>query len=523
MDGSTFPKAMTPTVSRLEADDAAAWETFLAAHPEGTPFHSLAWRDAVRAGLGHDTPYLIARIGGETVGILPLVHVKTRLFGNSLVSTGFSVGGGILARDDVAAEALAAAAIALGEERNVDCLELRGTRALFDGWPTKAETYAGFAAPLIADADERLKAIPRKKRADVRKGIKAGFTVDAEAPVAVFHDLYARNLHALGTPILPLRWYAALKDAFGDACEISTVGTDNGPVVALMTFWWGGTVHPYYVGALAEARKLHAFDHVYWDLMERAAARGIERFDFGRSKYGTGAFDYKKYWGFEAEALPYQYRLIRGDAVPDVNPNNPKYARFVKTWQKLPFGVTKRLGPLSRAAVGMRGGFLDTIGGPFGKVALFVIIVFVASADDAAKERRVERHRVHGERFAQKRIAIIERAEIADGDFLKSCSRGGIDELGLWKLKAKCACIDAAMDHAKLKRSDEIHIYLKTIIMSYTQVRSADRRYMAAARDTVDRIGSGSMDERQAKRISYFDTLIGHAARLCPGLCRGRD
>jgi len=343
---------LTPSVTPLSPDDEADWEAFVDSHPEATPFHTLAWRNAVREGLGYATPYLIARAGNEVIGILPLVHVKTPLFGDTLISTGFSVGGGILALDDLVAGALADAAITMGDRLNVDCLELRGDRAIFDGWPTKAETYAGFRAPLEGTQDDRLKAIPRKKRADVRKGIKAGFTVDTEASVAIFHDLYARNLHALGTPILPLKWYAALKTAFGDACEISTIAAEGKPVVALMTFWFKGCVYPYYVGALVEARKLHAFDHVYWDLMERAGERGMTGFDFGRSKAGTGAFDYKKYWGFEASPLAYQYHLIRATEMPDVNPNNPKYARFVALWKKMPLGMTKRIGPLLARQLG---------------------------------------------------------------------------------------------------------------------------------------------------------------------------
>ena len=297
-------------------------------------------------GLGYDAPYLIARRGERIVGVLPLVHVKTRLFGNSLISTGFSVGGGVLADDPMAADALAQAAIALGDKRKVDCLELRSSQATFDGWPTKAETYASYIATLDADAEERLKAIPRKKRADVRKGIKADFPVDVDASVDVFFDLYARNLHVLGTPILPKKWYAALKEAFGDACEIATVQGPNGPVVGLLSFYHKDTVYPYYVGATAEARKLHAFDHVYWTLMERAIARGCTKFDFGRSKIGTGSADYKKHWGFEGVPLEYQFHLYGDNAMPDVNPNNPKYARFVKVWQKLPFAATKVIGPI---------------------------------------------------------------------------------------------------------------------------------------------------------------------------------
>ncbi len=348
MDGSTIdPQELTRalTVSRLEAKDEGAWDQFVAAHPDGSPFHLLAWRDAVNEALGYDTPYLIAMAGETVAGVLPLVHLKTRLFGNSLVSTGFSVGGGILAMNDAVADVLAKAAIALADERKVPCLELRGETAAFADWPTKSGTYAGFTMPLEPDSDKRLAAIPRKKRADVRKGIKAALPVNTNATVDTFYELYARNLHALGTPILPKRWYAALKKHFGDQCEIATVAWTEGPVVALMSFYFRDTVYPYYVGALPEARGLRAFDHVYWNLMERSVERGVTVFDFGRSKPDTGSYDYKKYWGFEPKPLEYQYHLANGAEMPDVNPNNPKYARFVKTWKKLPFAVTKQVGP----------------------------------------------------------------------------------------------------------------------------------------------------------------------------------
>jgi len=349
MDGSAvLNEAMTTPVSvaRLEESGHAVWDDYVRDHPEGSPFHLTAWRKAVVNALGYEAPYLVARRDRQVVGVLPLVHAKTRLFGNNLISTAFSVGGGLICDDDSVAEALSREAISLGEEKKVESLELRSEKAHFDGWPTKAETYAGYVGTLSDDADERLKAIPRKKRADVRKGIKADFPVDANASVDAFYELYARNLHALGTPIMPKKWYAALKEAFGDDCEVATVQGPDGPVVGLLSFYHKDTVYPYYVGATAEARRLHAFDHVYWTLMDRAVARGCTKFDFGRSKIGTGAADYKKHWGFEGVPLEYQFHLFGDNAMPDINPNNPKYARFVKIWKKLPFGATKVLGPV---------------------------------------------------------------------------------------------------------------------------------------------------------------------------------
>ena len=109
---------------------------------------------------------------------------------------------------------------------------------------------------------------------------------------------------------------------------------------------------PYFGGAVPAARPVHAYDLLYWSLMRRAVARGAAVFDFGRSKLGTGAFDYKRFWGFEPTPLEYQYHLVRAKAVPDVNPLNPKYSRVVAAWRRLPLPVANRLGPLLARQLG---------------------------------------------------------------------------------------------------------------------------------------------------------------------------
>ena len=88
-----------------------------------------------------------------------------------------------------------------------------------------------------------------------------------------------------------------------------------------------------------------ANDFKYWELMRRACARGIEIFDYGRSKQGTGSFSFKKNWGFEPTPLHYEYRLYKRDAVPQNNPSNAKYRMLIETWRRLPIGVANWLGP----------------------------------------------------------------------------------------------------------------------------------------------------------------------------------
>jgi len=333
------------TLEPLSAADRVAWDRFVENCPEASFFHRAGWAELVQEVYGHKAHYWMARSAGEIVGVLPMVHMHSWLSGNALVSVPFCVQGGIAATDDRAAALLAGMAETLGRDLGAGFVELRGSAAGQAGWIAKADRYAGFRRRISPDHEANLKAIPRKKRADVRKGIAGGLRVEITRDVAAFYRIYAESVHRLGTPVFPRRWFERLRDIFSDSVEISLVHGPNGPVAALMSFYFRDTVLPYYGGALDAARALHAYDHMYWSLMCRAAERGVRIFDFGRSKVGTGAYDYKTFWGFEPEPLRYQFRLLHRATVPDVNPLNPKYRRFVELWKRLPLPVANLIGP----------------------------------------------------------------------------------------------------------------------------------------------------------------------------------
>jgi FemAB-related protein (PEP-CTERM system-associated) len=197
--------------------------------------------------------------------------------------------------------------------------------------------------PVEAD---NMKAIPRKKRADLRKALAHPGLSIREGTLDEFYDLYALNLHSLGTPIQSKRFYKTLLTTLGERCTLTTVVHEGKAICSLMSFFWKGTVYPYYIGSAPEARVFHAYDLMYWHIMRMAVSQGITTFDFGRSKRGTGAFDYKKLWGIEPEGLPYTVKLIRAKQLPEINPLNPDYARAVVLWKKLPLWLANSLGPL---------------------------------------------------------------------------------------------------------------------------------------------------------------------------------
>jgi FemAB-related protein (PEP-CTERM system-associated) len=152
-------------------------------------------------------------------------------------------------------------------------------------------------------------------------------------------------VHRLGTPVFAKRYFAILREAFGPECEVLTITRAGRVVSSVMSFYFRDEVLPYYGGGTDEARDCAGNDFMYWELMRRACERGIRVFDYGRSKLGTGAFDFKKNWGFEPQPLHYRYRLVRSHRVPEHNPLNPRYAMFIRMWQRMPLALANVLGP----------------------------------------------------------------------------------------------------------------------------------------------------------------------------------
>jgi len=336
-------------IREFEEGDRSAWRAYVGAHKQATLFHDLRWSDAVRTGYGYRNHHLIAEKGGAIAGVLPLTLVSAPLLGRSLISTAFAVGGGVLADDADAASALGARALDLGRRLGVNYVELRGGVAPGFGYAEKAGIYASFEKEMPHDADAIRNWLPRNRRAEVKKALRIDEPNEnsfrTTSRVGDFYKVYAPALRNLGTPVMPQKFLEALKANFGDDADIGLVEHHGEPVAGLLSFWFRDRVMPYYIGADRKARDIRAYDYLYYKLMRRAVERGVRIFDFGRSKVGSTHFDTKKFWGFEPAPVVYHVGLVRAKATPNVNPNNPKFARMIALWRRLPLPVANLIGP----------------------------------------------------------------------------------------------------------------------------------------------------------------------------------
>lgn len=335
-------------IHRLNADnaiDCARWDRFVLASSGATFFHRSGWQRILGDVFRHRSYYLYAESAGEVVGILPLAQVKSRLFGNSLTSLPFAVYGGLVASSPEAATLLEDEAEKIARDLDVQHLEYRNVDSRHPEWPRQT-LYVTFRKEILPDEEANMLAIPRKQRAMVRKSQKNGLRSVVDADTRRFFALYADNVRRHGTPALPKAYFDALLARFGQDCSVLTVEDADGvPVSSVLSFYFRDEVLPYYAGDDVRARQLAANDFKYWELMRRSCAAGLKLFDYGRSKVDSGSYAFKRNWGFEPTPLSYEYRLYKRDAIPQNNPNNPKYRLLIETWKRLPLGLANRLGP----------------------------------------------------------------------------------------------------------------------------------------------------------------------------------
>lgn len=324
----------------------AKWDRFVRQTPGATFFHQLGWRWLVERVFGHRAHYLVARRGERISGVLPLFELESRLFGHSLVSLPFAIGGGVVAEDGETARLLLDEARGIAEDRGVDYLELRSERPVSEELLTK-DLYVTFRADLSEGEEALLRRMDRKRRQMMTYVSKSAFEhrVAGLEELPLFYGLFCQSMRHHGTPVYPRLFLREILDRHPADTNLFFVYHEGRPVAGVLNLLWHDVVMPYYAGADRSYRPRGVDDYLYLSIMRWGRDHGYRTFDFGRSKRGTGAHAFKARWGMEEVPLAYQYHLVKARELPNVSPANPKYQMLIRAWQKLPLPLTRLIGP----------------------------------------------------------------------------------------------------------------------------------------------------------------------------------
>lgn len=335
------------TMALAQDSDAGDWNRLLEAQPDSNFYQRYEWRRINREQLGHESHYLVARAGGEVTGILPLVFVRSRLFGRILCSMPFVNFGGPCARDAATGKALIDAAARTAGELRADYLELRNVNALPTDIPVSLRKIS-MTLDLAPDPDTLWNAFNTKHRTQIRRIYKNGLAVKhggAEL-LDTFYDLMRLSWRSLGTPLYKKSYFAAILAAFPQDTKIFVCFRENQPVAAAFNGYHAGTVEGMWAAADPAARELQPNYVLYWEMIQEACRRGCRHYHLGRSTADSGGEQFKKKWNASSTQLHWYFHRPDGaDGLPGLNVDNPKYRLAIAAWRKLPLPVIDVIGP----------------------------------------------------------------------------------------------------------------------------------------------------------------------------------
>lgn len=321
-------------------------EEFVQQRPDAELCHMPAWTPMIQRVFGHPGYYLAAREGGRVLGVLPLVHIRSRLFGNRMVSQAFSDYGGPLAEDPAVLGSLFQHAIDLAGRCACRCIEFRSLMAMPYDLHLRTDKVC-MVLPLAEDPQEVWKGLRPQIRNRIRQAEKNGITVTSgqDELLDEFYRLWTIRMGELGTPCYPRRLFEGILETFPEQSRIFLARSEGTAAAAFFVYAFNGCAHARWGAALREYDSKSPNYLLHWSAMEYYCRAGIRRFDFGRSTAGSSQHTFKERWGAESVPLYWQYWTPAGQELHMVKPDAPAYRRKAELWKRLPLAVTRTVGP----------------------------------------------------------------------------------------------------------------------------------------------------------------------------------
>jgi serine/alanine adding enzyme len=324
----------------------SCWDAYVNSHPDASVYHRWYWGQVVEQTYGHKAYYLAATEGETLWGALPLVFMKSRIFGDFLVSTPFSSYGGVLSNIPEARSLLLEKAVELAQELGARHVELRQGDPCEVGWK-ETSAKVRMEVELPGRAEELWKRLSTGMRNKVRNAQKNKLEIEWHAQEAVgeFYSVFAKNMRDLGTPVYPKIWFENLCRQFTGQVRIIILRDGGEPVAAGFVTLFRDVAELPWSASLRESRKKYSAVAMYWALLEWASQNGYRRVDLGRCTPGSGTYEFKRHWPCKEIPLRWYYWLSPGTPLPQLRPENPRYRWATQMWRKLPVAVANWLGP----------------------------------------------------------------------------------------------------------------------------------------------------------------------------------
>jgi FemAB-related protein (PEP-CTERM system-associated) len=331
----------------LDAATPEEWNRYVESNPAASLYHRAEWQALIKETFGHSGYYFSARDKtGNITGVLPLIRLRSRLFGDFMVSMPYFNYGGAVADHPLIEQHLMEAAAQQGARIGVSHIEFRDDTPRGE-LPARTEKV-NMILQLPDNQDELWQSFTPKLRAQIRRPQreKPQVLMGGVEYLDDFYAVFSRNMRDLGTPVYSRTFFRNILDSFPDTSQLIVVRLADRPVAAAFLIGHRDTLEIPWASTLSDVNRLSINMLLYWEILKYAIKQGYRNFDFGRSSKDSGTYRFKQQWGAQPRPLYWHYWQASGDTLPSLNPDNPRYALAIKVWQRLPLTVTTALGPL---------------------------------------------------------------------------------------------------------------------------------------------------------------------------------
>jgi len=335
-------------VEEVKNEDHNLWDAYVEQHSKGTLYHKMAWASLIKRTLSQKPRYFIARnAAGDVVGVLPLVNLKSIVFGNFLVSMPYFNYGGVLADNAEVSTALINAATRLADALNVSHVQFRCSE---ENMPSEfhLSTHKVNMILDLPESQEALgKSIGSKRRSQIKRPIREGVShkIGGKELLDDFYEVFCQNMRDLGTPVYSRALFADILNTFEAHARICVVYWEGKPVSTGFLMHYKDKLEIPWASTLRYANRISVNMYLYWQILSYAIEAGFKQFDFGRSSIDAGTYKFKKQWGAQPHQCYWYHYVPEGKALPDLSPDNESFGLAIKVWQKLPISITKLIGP----------------------------------------------------------------------------------------------------------------------------------------------------------------------------------
>ncbi len=338
-----------PSIHLLDVNDALQkqWDEYVYQHSEGKLYHLSAWSKLINNVFGHKTFYLYHLSEDNIInGLIPLVQLKSRLFGNYLVSMPYFNYGGVIADNTTIEEKLLGQACTLAKELNASHIEFRDTVLRTPDYPVKTDKIS-MILTLPNDEAVLWQNLGSKRRSQIKRPLRENPTIHIGTIDLLddFYQVFAENMRDLGTPVYAKRFFSAMLQTFPQHAHIITIKLNDQPVAAAFLLSFKDILEIPWASTLKKVNNISINMLLYWEVLKFAIQQNYQYFDFGRSSADSGTYRFKKQWGSEIRQLYWHYWLADDGNQPALNPNNPKYRLAIAAWKKMPVALTRLIGP----------------------------------------------------------------------------------------------------------------------------------------------------------------------------------